>query len=225
MTGYEHPPLPYGAQIDDDGVWCQILNRSANRTERPTLFLDRDGVLVEEVHYLSRPQDVQLIPFAADVVAKANSKSIPVIIVTNQAGIGYGKYGWQDFIDVQEQILNDLEAQGAFINAVYACPFHAQGKPPYQHPDHHGRKPNPGMFEKAERHFAIDKSLSWIIGDRVSDLQAGKHFQITGGIHVSTGHGGTVEEQLAAGNLATEAFRVHSASGIGDALDLLDILK
>lgn len=225
MTAYEHPPLPFGAHIDEDGVWCQLLNRVANRTPRPALFLDRDGVIIKEVHYLSRAEDVHLIANAADVIAKANSNGIPVIVVTNQAGVGYGKYGWKEFIEVQERIINDLEIQGAYLNAVYACPFHANGKSPYQQSDHPSRKPNPGMLEKAERHFAIDKSKSWIIGDRASDLQAGKLFRISGGIHVTTGHGSTSEEQLTAGALAADRFQVHNATHIGDALELLNILK
>ncbi|NQW01540.1 MAG: HAD-IIIA family hydrolase [Rhodospirillales bacterium] len=223
MNKFQHPALPFGAHIDDDGTWCQVLNRAGNRQPRPTLFLDRDGVVVEEVHYLSRPEDVQLTAGAARVIAAANAKHIPVILVTNQAGIGYGKFDWQDFIDVQERIVADLDAENAFVNAVYACPFHAKGRPPYQHPDHPCRKPNPGMLEKAARHFAIDKQSSWIIGDRANDLEAGKRFQLAGGLHVATGHGASADERQAAAALTSELFQVVTAPDIGMATDLLDL--
>jgi D-glycero-D-manno-heptose 1,7-bisphosphate phosphatase len=225
MNAYPHPALPFGAEIDNDGIWCQVLNRVADRRPRPALFLDRDGVVVEEVHYLSRPEDVQLISGAAEVISLANAKGIPVLIVTNQAGIGYGKFGWQDFIDVQERLLADLDASNAFVNAVYACPFHAKGLPPYQHPDHPCRKPNPGLLEKATRHFSIDKQKSWIIGDRANDLDAGKQFRIVGGLHVATGHGVVSEERQAAENLKDPAFQVYTAPHIGAAIGLLEMLE
>lgn len=225
MTAYEHPQLPFGAEIDDEGIWCQVLNRVENRHPRPVLFLDRDGVVVEEVHYLSRPEDVRLVEGAAEVVALANSKSIPVVLVTNQAGIGYGKFHWQDFIDVQETILNELDEHGAYLNAVYACPFHATGQVPYQHPDHPCRKPNPGMLTKASDRIPVDKSRSWIVGDRKGDLEAGKRFGLAGGVHVLTGHGEKPEEQSTALSLHDELYVVHQAKSIRNLPDFLDILR
>ena len=220
MNTYKHPPLPFGAEIEDDGVWCQILNRAPNRHPRPALFLDRDGVIVEESHYLSRVEDVRLIDGAAEVIAHANGQNIPVIIVTNQSGIARGKFEWQNFIDVQEQILANLDAENAYVNAIFACPFHAEGLSPYQHPDHPCRKPNPGMIEKADRHFSIDKQKSWIIGDRAADLQAGKNGGLAGGIHVATGHGDDAE-QNAASLLKNSSFDVVLSASIADAINHL----
>lgn len=217
MTPYEHPPLPFGAIIDNDGIWCQTLNRVANRKPRSVLFLDRDGVIVEEVHYLHRPEDVVLIEGASELISAANAKDMPVIVVTNQAGIGYGKYNWQDFMNVQERILSELDARNAYVNAVFACPFHAKGLPPYQHPDHPSRKPNSGMLEKASAHFPIDWKTSWIIGDRASDLMAGQNAGLTSGIHVATGHGHDPEEQRAAQELHTEHFNVYAMDSIAQA--------
>ena len=81
----EHP-------LNSEGVWCQILRRPARG--RPALFLDRDGAVVRETGYLQRVEDICIIPGAAKVIAAANQRSVPVIMVTNQSGIGRGYYGW-----------------------------------------------------------------------------------------------------------------------------------
>ena len=224
MNIYKHPTLPFGAKIESDGVWCQILNRVPNHHPRPTLFLDRDGVIVEEMHYLSKVEDVRLIDGAAHIIGRANKFGIPVIIVTNQSGIAHDKFKWQNFIDVQEQILADLDTENVFVNAVFACPFHADGIPPYQHPDHPCRKPNPGMIEKANLHFSIDNKKSWIVGDREADLKAGKKAGLAGGIHVSTGHG-DAEEKDQSRLLRDENFRVFFSTSIANVEDHLDILN
>jgi len=217
--------MPFGAEIDSEGIWCQVLNRSQGPGKRPALFLDRDGVIVEEAHYLHRVEDVSLINGAADIIGRANSLGVPVVVVTNQSGIGFGKYGWKEFIDVQERIIDELATGGAFVNGVFACPFHASGNAPYQHPDHPGRKPNPGMLLRADQRLAIDLVHSWIVGDRASDLQAGKNAGFSGGMHVKTGHGEDTMEQSAAHALNSADFKVFQAATISDAQECLPILR
>ena len=224
MNAYEHPTLPFGARIETDGVWRQILNRPPHRHPSPVLFLDRDGVIVEETRYLSQVKDVSLIDGASQIIGLANERGIPVIIVTNQSGIARGKFKWQNFIDVQEQILADLDDQNVFLNAVFACPFHANGHFPYKHPDHPCRKPNSGMIEKTEQFFSVDRKKSWIIGDRAADLKAGKNGRLAGGIHVSTGHGDS-EERDQSRSLADANFQVFLSASIANASDHLNILK
>ena len=93
MTTYPEPKaFPIGAQFTD-GVWTQALSARAATENRPALFLDRDGVVVEEAHYLHNVEDVLLTPNAAQTVKAANDRNIPVILVTNQAGVGYGYFG------------------------------------------------------------------------------------------------------------------------------------
>jgi len=225
MNSRNNMPLPFGAEIDYEGIWCQVLNRCQGPGKRPALFLDRDGVIVEEVHYLHKVEDVNLIEGATDIIAHANSLGVPVVVVTNQAGIGYGKYGWKEFADVQEQIINELAVAGAFINAVFACPFHAKGKAPYQHPDHPGRKPNPGMLLRAGERLSLDLAGSWIVGDRAGDLEAGKNAGLSGGMHVKTGHGEEQAEQTAAKVLNSNEFKVFQANQISDAAEHLHILS
>ncbi len=212
--------FPGDAVFDADGVWAQVLRRPGAR-DLPALFVDRDGVLVEEVDYLSRPSDVRLLPGAAETVARANGLGIPVVVITNQAGIAYGSLDWDAFSAVQERIIADLAAAGAFINGVFACPFHAEGKPPYDHPDHPARKPNPGMLTRAGALLDLDLSRSWMIGDRAQDLAAASNAGLTGGIHVLTGHGNDEGERQAALALAGPAFQVSAADSIADAGTLL----
>jgi len=209
-TRYDDVPLPVG----DDGIWMEILNRPKPSVLKPTLFLDRDGVIVEEVNYLHKTKDMQLIEGAADTIRRANLADIPVVVVTNQAGIAYGMYGWEEFASVQEQMLDELSDADAFVNAVVACPFHAKGKPPYNEPNHPCRKPNPGMLLKASDHLAIDLARSWIVGDRAGDLEAGKNAGLAGGIHVLTGHGGDPSERVRSEALAVRNYAVVGASSI-----------
>ena len=206
--------------VGEDGVWSQVLNRVCGPGRRAALFLDRDGVLVDEVHYLCRPEDARLSIAAVDVIGRANGLSVPVVIITNQAGIGHGKYGWDEFAAVQEKIADDLASGGTFFNAVYACPHHADGKPPYNTPDHPYRKPNPGMLLRAAEEMPIDLAQSWIVGDRASDMEAGLKAGLAGGLHLLTGHGSDDSERAAAAALATAEFQVLIGETLIDAIDL-----
>lgn len=218
--------LPPGAEIDSFGTWCQIIrHQPEGAPAQPTLFLDRDGVVVEEVHYLHRVEDIRMVPGAAEVIRQANACRVLVVIVTNQAGVGRGIYTWDDFIAVQDIILDELAAAGAKIDAVYACPHHTNADPPYNDPDAPDRKPNPGMLRRAAEAFSIEMSQSWIIGDRANDLLAGQRAGIKGGIHVNMGHGAEQGEREQALALNSKKFSAHGAKSIADALKLIPLLK
>jgi D-glycero-D-manno-heptose 1,7-bisphosphate phosphatase len=217
--------LPFGADIDEDGLWRQVLNRPQGSGRHAALFLDRDGVMVEDTDYLHRPADVILIDGAARVIAEANLLAVPVILVTNQAGIGRGKFGWPDFIAVQKKIIDELDREGAFLNAVFACPHHADARPPYDAPDHPWRKPNPGMLLGAAERLPIDLGRSWLIGDRAGDLEAGKSAGLAGGVHLLTGHGGDAGERDRAEALSGGGFQTLIAESIGGALEVLPLLR
>ncbi|MBO6519480.1 MAG: HAD family hydrolase [Rhodospirillales bacterium] len=217
--------LPFGATIGEDGVWRQVLTRVPGTEPRPALFLDRDGVIVEEVHYLHRAKDMKVVPGAADVVRNANRRGVPVIVVTNQAGIGRGKYGWKEFIEVQDAMLDELAAGGAFVNAVYACPHYGSGLEPYNADNHPARKPNPGMLLAAGELMPIDFGGSWIVGDRAGDIEAARRAGCAGGVHVATGHGKDAGERDAAMSQRAPGFDVVAAAAIEDAGGLIPLLK
>jgi D-glycero-D-manno-heptose 1,7-bisphosphate phosphatase len=190
---------------------------------RPALFLDRDGTIVEEVGHLRRPGDVRLLEGAAAVIAEANRRSIPVIVVTNQSGIGRGLFGWSELIAVEERIEAELAALGARIDAVLACPFHPEGRPPYRHPDHPARKPNPGLLRRAAAALAIELASSWIVGDRAGDIGAGRAAGLAGGMHVASGWGNQPGERDAALAWASRSYRVLGAVSIAEATDRLPL--
>jgi len=210
--------------VGTDGLWCQLLrpDKAASYRGRPALFLDRDGVLVAEVGYLHRPEEARLIPGAAALIAAANRAGLAVVLVTNQAGIGRGTYGWAEFQATQERISADLAAEGAALDMVLACPFHAQGEPPYRHPAHPCRKPRPGMLLRAAERLGLNLAGSWIVGDRAIDLEAGRAAGLAGGAQVLTGHGAA--ERDAALEVATERFRVLGAESVAEVAALLPLL-
>ena len=211
--------LPDGAFIDSDGVWSQII--STHERGRAALFLDRDGVVIEWCHYLDHVENVRLVPGASRVISAANGLGVPVIIITNQGGIGRGFYGWDDFTAVQERMLAYLAAAGARVNGVYASPFHPEGQPPFDRADHPSRKPNPGMLLMAADSFELDLARSWIVGDHASDLEAAKRAGLTGGLHVVTAHVGEREAALA---LSDKGFRALAAESIADASAMVPLL-
>src|SRR5512132_534766 len=171
----EPAPAPRSFGVDDQGVWGEILRSPRTPALRPALFLDRDGVIVEEVGHLRRAEDVRLIAGAAAVIAAANRAGMPVVVVSNQSGIGRGLFGWEDFAAVQQRMREMLEADGALIDAVLACPHHAEAEPPYRYADHPWRKPNAGMILAAANMLPIVLRTSWIIGARARDLAAGRN--------------------------------------------------
>jgi D-glycero-D-manno-heptose 1,7-bisphosphate phosphatase len=206
MRSAEHP-------LNSEGVWCQIIKQPA--AGLPALFLDRDGVIIEEIGYVCRVEDVAVIPGAAEVIAAANRRGIPVVMITNQSGIGRKLYGWAQFKSVQDMIVSSLAANGACINAVYACAHHPQAQGAFAHRDHPARKPNPGMLLQARSDLAVDLEASWLVGDKAIDVEAAKRAGLAGALQVATGYG-AVERHIAA-KLASPGFEVRFGRSIADA--------
>ena len=206
------------------GLWSEVLSPPVETEGRAALFLDRDGVIVEEVNYLHRPQDVRLIDGAADVIRRANTNSIAIVVITNQAGIGRRYYDWQHFIAVQAEITRQLNSLNVHVDAVFACPHHTDARDPYQHPNHPARKPNPGMIRMAEELLGVELARAWIVGDRASDVRAGRNGGLAGGVHVATGHGSRENERATAEALATDTFPVLGLGSIADLMDQLQII-
>jgi D-glycero-D-manno-heptose 1,7-bisphosphate phosphatase len=203
--------------LESDGVWCR-LGAPAPAAGRPALILDRDGVVVEEAHFLRRPEDVRLVPGAAAVLALARRRGLAVVLATNQSGIARGLFGWAEFAATQARVEELLAAEGAAgFDMVLACPFHPDGRPPYRG-EHPCRKPQPGMLLRAAERLGLDLSRSWALGDRARDLEAGRAAGCAGGLLVSTGYGGAA--RAAALALATPGFEVRLAKSIAEAPSL-----
>jgi D-glycero-D-manno-heptose 1,7-bisphosphate phosphatase len=169
------------------------------------VFLDRDGTIIEDAHYLSDPDKVVLIHGAADAISRINAALVPVILVTNQSGIGRGYFTEADYRRVTERLDEMLARKSARIDAAYYCP-HA----PSDNCD--CRKPGVGLFRQAAAdHPDIDLARSLYVGDRMRDIQPG----ITlGGTAVLVPSADTTSEDLA------EAKRVaRVANSLGTVID------
>jgi D-glycero-D-manno-heptose 1,7-bisphosphate phosphatase len=136
---------------------------------RPAAFLDRDGTIIHDVDYISRPEDVRMVRGAAAAIARLNDAGIPVIIVSNQSGIGRGYFNHDAFERVQARIEELLGVRGAHIDATYICP-HAPADPPTCL----CRKPRVALFEQAARDHDIDLARSWYAGDKWRDVEPGR---------------------------------------------------
>lgn len=154
---------------------------------KKAIFLDRDGTLIIEKNYLHNPNEVQLEYTVNSALSKLQNAGYFLFIITNQAGIGRGYYTIQDFEAVQKRLINDLSEAGIHITKTYFCPHHpteAKGSYLKDCPD---RKPNPGMLLRASNEFNIDLTRSYMIGDTLTDIQAGQKVGCKT-ILVKTGH-------------------------------------
>ena len=182
--------------IDEVGLWAQRLT-SADFVGRPAVFLDRDGVIVEEVHFLAHRKDVRLTFGIGEAIAALNRISVAVVMVTNQSGIARGHFGWREFVMVQDEIAGQLARAGGVIDAAFACGYHQAGAGPLGIADHPWRKPRPGMFREAEALLGVDLRRSLVIGDRLSDLEAGFAAGVPRATIVRTGYGEGEADRLA----------------------------
>jgi len=202
--------------VDRVGLWCEIAG--GHRSQRSAIFLDRDGVIIEDTDYLGRADDLRMIPGAAQAIARCNRLGIPVVLISNQSGIGRGFYIWKDFEAVQAALVAALAREGAHLDAVLACAYHADAQGPYRVAEHSWRKPKPGMIWEASKQMGLDLANSWVIGDRASDLAAGRAASLRGGVLVTTGHG--KNEQGAALAIADERFIVKVSPDLADAIEV-----
>lgn len=140
---------------------------------RNAVFIDRDGVIIEDRDYAYRSEDLAFIPGAIEALRALSRSSYKIIIITNQSGIGRGYFTESDYHAFTETLLERLSAYGARVDGVYFCPHHpAQGIGSY------GilcscRKPKTGMITKASHEHGIRLKGSWLIGDKTSDIKAG----------------------------------------------------
>jgi len=136
------------------------------------LFLDRDGVVNEEVGYLHRADEVRFVDGIFSLCRTAARLGYRLIVVTNQAGIARGYYSEADFEALMEFMRGELRAEGVELDAVYYCPFHPEhGVGKYKR-EHEDRKPGIGMLRRGEREFGVELNESVLIGDRCSDVGA-----------------------------------------------------
>jgi len=156
--------------------------------KRWAVFLDRDGVINEEVNYLSSPESLKLLPGAAQAIRQLNGRRIPVIVVSNQAGIARGRFSEEQVQKIHDRLSALLSGEGAHIDRYYYCPHHpTEGLGPYRM-DCECRKPKPGLLLKAGSEMRLDLEQSYLVGDNVTDVEAGIRAGVRS-ILVLTGYG------------------------------------
>ncbi len=149
--------------------------------ERPGIvFLDRDGTIIEDTHFVSKPDDILLLPGAAEAIARLNAAGIPVVVVTNQSGIGRGYFGIAEYERVNDRIAEHLAERGAHVDAVYHCPHAPAGENPCP-----CRKPGTALFDEALTRFGIPGSRGAFVGDKVRDVSPALPFGGAGYLIVS----------------------------------------
>lgn len=202
------------------GIWTSTGERR-HRRGVAGLFLDRDGVIVREVNYLHRVEDVELEGGAAEIIDAASTAGLAVVIITNQAGIDRGYFGWEDFEAVEREIGRQLGSSSPQIDLVVACAFHPDATPDYTSSHAAWRKPGPRMIEYAAYRLGIDLAESWMIGDKASDIEAARAAGLAGAIHVLTGHG--PQHRHSALSLARPGFAVLAADDLVEARHRLSL--
>ncbi len=189
--------------------------------KRPAVFLDRDGVVIEDAHYVGTVDRVRILPGAADAIASLNRAGWPVIVVTNQAGVARGLFTEAAIDSIHAYIAAELASFGARITAFYYCPHHPEGEVTSYRMTCECRKPQPGMLHRAAREHNLDLAASWMVGDRISDLEAGAAVGARTML-VRTGYGSTV----AAPSLDREALRLELiAADLADAVTKSGLLS
>jgi histidinol-phosphate phosphatase family protein len=173
------------------------------------VFLDRDGTIMEDAHYIKSPDQVRLIPGAAAAVKKINDAKIPAIVITNQSGLARGIFTLNDYEAVRKHFESLLAAEGAHVDASYFCPHHPNVTGPCD-----CRKPGTQMFEDAIRDFRLNPENVAYVGDRWRDVSASK--KLGGrGIMISS-HMTTDEDRRKA-----QADRIETAPTLAAAVEML----
>lgn len=155
------------------------------------VFLDRDGTLIVDKHFLCRPEEVEFVPEAASALKRLQDAGYLLFLVTNQSGVGRGLFTLEDVRRVHAFIEAELAAEDVTFHAVYVAP---------ETPDQLsvGRKPSPAFLLEAKELFGLDLAASFVVGDKLSDLQTGWNAGCKASVLVRTGYGQETEGRLPA---------------------------
>jgi D-glycero-D-manno-heptose 1,7-bisphosphate phosphatase len=152
------------------------------------IFLDRDGTLIAEKNYLSRPEDVKIFPATPAGLKRLGDAGFKLFIVSNQSGIGRGYFTLADVENVNQHLCRELAVSGVHFEKIYIAP---------EKPDEpsHGRKPSPQFLFDARDEFGLNLADSFMIGDKLSDLECGWNAGVKKSILVRTGYGAELERE------------------------------
>jgi D-glycero-D-manno-heptose 1,7-bisphosphate phosphatase len=151
-------------------------------------FLDRDGTMIAEVNYLHRPEQVRIFPATPVGLKKLSAAGFKLFIVSNQSGVGRGYFTLADVEKVNQHLCAELARDGIRVKKIYIAP-EAPDQPS------RGRKPSPQFLFDARDEFDLDLAQSFLIGDKLSDLESGWNAGVKKSILVRTGYGAEVEKE------------------------------
>jgi D-glycero-D-manno-heptose 1,7-bisphosphate phosphatase len=169
------------------------------------VFLDRDGTLIMEMEYLHRPEEVVIFPGAGKALKRLQDAGFKLFIITNQSGVGRGFFTLADVEKVHARLTKDLAKEGVRFEKIYLAP-EAPDQPS------RGRKPSPQFLFDARDEFGIDLAQSYLVGDKLTDLECGWNAGVKKSILVRTGYGAGVEKE--AGEIIHQAMVVNDLSSV-----------
>ena len=179
------------------------------------VFVDRDGVISEEVGYISDVEHFRLIPKSAEAVKLINQRGLKIIVITNQSGVARGYFSEEVLGHINRKMEQLLSDQGALLDGIYYCPHHPEGTVEAYRVECDCRKPATGLLIQASQEHAIDLSSSYLVGDKRTDIECA-HRAGAKGILVLTGYGKDELSQIDSAALAHPEYV---------AADLLDAVQ
>jgi len=165
---------------------------------RPAVFLDRDGTIVDDAGYPSRFDQLVIFPRSFEAVRLLNKAGFPVVVVTNQSGVGRGFFTEAELADIHGRLAGAFAAEGARLDAVYSCPHYASSPDPRYRIECDCRKPLPGLGLRAAADLSLNLARSYMIGDKADDVLFGRAIGATP-ILVLTGYGREARKKLGKG--------------------------
>jgi len=158
------------------------------------VFLDRDGTINVAKEYIRRIEEFEFVPGAVEGLQLLFRANIDIIVVTNQAGIAKGIFSETDLVAVNQHMITELRGHGVKLAGIYFCPHHPQATVPHYRKVCSCRKPNPGLLVTAMRQRGIAPSEAVMVGDKNSDIEAGRAVQLTTYL-VETGYGASEKHE------------------------------
>jgi len=170
-----------------------VVERGTLAVKRPAVFLDRDGTINEDTPFITRPEQLKLLPGAAEAVRMMRESGYRMVVVTNQPTIARGDCSVAELLRIHDHMEMELSREGAFLDGIYYCPHHPDkgfaGERAELKMECECRKPGDGMIRLAARELNLDLKSSWMIGDRTGDIQAAHNSGVRS-ILLRTGMGG-----------------------------------
>jgi D-glycero-D-manno-heptose 1,7-bisphosphate phosphatase len=162
---------------------------------RRAIFLDRDGTLIRDRHFLRRPEELEFLPGVSEALTLFAKTGLALIVLSNQSGVARGLFGLNDVVAVNQELERQLAEHGIQLDAIYFCPHHPGGKVEEFRKRCDCRKPAPGMALKASQELDLELNGSWIVGDKPDDVRMSEHLPLRP-VLVRTGYGRENEDAL-----------------------------